>query len=187
MPGNCELVARLATGQMQHWWRLNGAPWTWACSTNFGANVRDAGSSMVQTRGVKNGQLELVCALNSGAMQRYARNDDAGFVWSAKEIFGANTIGAPMMIEGQFGATDENTSGNLELCVAVAGGKVEHWWCTTARAWQRSATFGANVAGVVSLIEGSYGFDLEMVVKRTDGRLQHYWRDGAGWHAGAIL
>jgi hypothetical protein len=53
--------------------------------------------------------------------------------------------------------------------------------------WLHSATFGHNVATVVALLEGSFGFNLEVVVLRTDNRLQHYWRDGGGWHEGAII
>jgi len=29
--------------------------------------------------------------------------------------------------------------------------------------------------------------DLEVIVLRTDQQLQHYWRDGAGWHAGPVI
>jgi hypothetical protein len=40
---------------------------------------------------------------------------------------------------------------------------------------------------VLSLLQGSFGFNLEVIVERTDGRHQHYWRDGAGWHAGVVI
>jgi hypothetical protein len=29
--------------------------------------------------------------------------------------------------------------------------------------------------------------NLEVIVLRTDGQLQHYWRDGAGWHEGPVI
>jgi len=50
-----------------------------------------------------------------------------------------------------------------------------------------SATFGSSVAYVVALLEGSFGFNLEMIVQRTDGMLQHYYRDDGGWHAGVVI
>jgi hypothetical protein len=103
------------------------------------------------------------------------------------------------MIRSQFGATNETIPGNYELCVAV-GGKIEHWWTggnpeptlqswngTTAK-WTLSETFGTNVAGqhvkqVLGLMQSSYGFDLELVAELDDGKLQHFSRDGSGWHA----
>jgi len=33
----------------------------------------------------------------------------------------------------------------------------------------------------------SYGANLKLIAERTDGKYQHYWRDGGGWHAGAII
>lgn len=41
--------------------------------------------------------------------------------------------------------------------------------------------------GVIALVEGSFGFDLEVAALRQDGTLQHLWRDGAGWHEGVII
>ncbi|MGW0365490.1 hypothetical protein [Streptomyces sp. NPDC002990] len=37
------------------------------------------------------------------------------------------------------------------------------------------------------MLQSSFGFNLEVVVLRTDRRLQHYWRDGAGWHEGPVI
>ncbi len=92
------------------------------------------------------------------------------------------------MIEGQYGAADENAVGNFELCVAV-GGKVQHWWRNNHGngAWSNSATFGHDVRSVVALLEGSYGFNLEIVVELTSGNIQHYWRDNGGWHEGVVI
>jgi hypothetical protein len=101
--------------------------------------------------------------------------------------FGAGITSAPCLIEGQFGAQDELDVGNFELCVA-ANGQIEHWWRDNHALgpWTRSAVFGQSVRRVVGLIEG-LGFNLELVAERTDGRYQHYWRDGAGWHAGPVI
>lgn len=75
---------------------------------------------------------------------------------------------------------------------------MEHWWRGNAggSAWSRSAVFGHDVAAVTGMLQGSFGFNLEVVVLRTDGLLQHYWRGGAsrtgsgggvGWHEGAVI
>lgn len=68
-------------------------------------------------------------------------------------------------------------------------GQVEHWWRGNASGspWRRSAVFGHDVASVTGMLQGSFGFNLEVIVLRTDRRLQHYWRDGAGWHEGSVI
>jgi hypothetical protein len=78
--------------------------------------------------------------------------------------------------------------GNFELCVA-ANGQVQHWWRNNqnGNAWNNSATFGHNVLAVAGLLQSSFGFNLEVVVLRTDKQLQHYWRDGREWHEVIII
>ncbi len=91
------------------------------------------------------------------------------------------------MIEGSYGAADEKSVGNFELCVAV-GEVIQHWWRSQIDGlWRQSASFGHNAKSVISLVEGSYGFNLEVIVLRFDNKLQHYWRDGAGWHEGVVF
>jgi hypothetical protein len=53
--------------------------------------------------------------------------------------------------------------------------------------WQRSATFGHDIKHVWGLLEGSFGFNLEAIVETTEGALQHYFRDGDGWHEDAVI
>ena len=66
---------------------------------------------------------------------------------------------------------------------------MQHWWRAnySDRLWRKSATFGSGVKAVIALVEGSYGFNLEVIVLTIDNKLQHYWRDGGGWHAGVII
>ena len=93
------------------------------------------------------------------------------------------------MIQGQYGMTTEaGPHGNFELCVAVDG-RVQHWWRANSgdQGWRQSAVFGHDVAVVAGLCEGSYGMNLEVIVLRNDQQLQHYWRDGAGWHEGPVI
>jgi hypothetical protein len=184
-PGNLEVVVRTANGMLNHWWRINGPPWTWTDAGRFGSDVAFSGPSLVQTQ---NKNLELVCVLTNGQMQFWTHDAEAPWVWHAGPTFGGGVASTPCMIEGQYGATDQTVAGNYELCVAV-GGQVEHWWRNnqSGGTWTKSAAFGHDVRAVAALVEGSFGFNLEVVVLRTDNQLQHYWRDGAGWHEGVII
>jgi hypothetical protein len=183
-PGNFEVVVRTANGQLNHWWR-DGA---WHDGGRFGAQVAYSGPSLVQSHYGTQGNLELVAVLQSGQMQHFWRDDDHGNVWHAGVMFGGGIHSPPCMIEGQYGAGNENAVGNFELCVA-ANGQVQHWWRNNQSAgqWSHSATFGHDVQAVAALVEGSFGFNLEIVVLRTDNRMQHYWRDGGGWHEGPVI
>ena len=118
-------------------------------------------------------------------MQHFWRDDDHGFVWHAGPSFGSGVHSPPVHDPGPVRHGLEFAQGNFELCVAVDG-QVQHWWRNNAGdgGWRQSATFGHDVQAVAGLVEGSFGFNLEVVVLRTDRQLQHYWRDGAGWHEG---
>ncbi|MFD5144378.1 C1 family peptidase [Streptomyces sp. NPDC058401] len=185
-PGNFEVVVRTADGRLNHWWRINGAPWTWNDGGRFGSGIAHFGPALVQTRAR---HLDLVATRTDGRMQLWWRDDPNGFVWRPGEVFGSGITSAPCLIEAQHGAADEDTAGNYELCVTGAGGRVEHWWRGNAggAAWRRSAVFGHDVRAVTGMLQGSFGFNLEVIVLRTDRLLQHYWRDGDGWHEGALI
>ena len=187
-PANFEVVVRTTDGRLNHWWRDNGPPWHWHDGGRFASGVAFSGASLVQGREGTLGSLEVVSVLCDGRMQHWWRDDDHGFVWKLRDTFGAGVSSAPCMIEGQYGAADERQSGNYELCVAV-GGQVQHWWRNNRgdKLWRHSATFGQGVMAVAGLVEGSFGFNLEVVVLRWDRQLQHYWRDGAGWHASPVI
>lgn len=187
-PGHFEAVVRTADGRLHHWWRMNGAPWTWHDGGRFASGIAHYGPALVQTRAR---HLDLVAARTDGRMQRWWRDDADGVGWRPGEVFGsgAPAVSAPCLIESQDGAADETTAGTYELCVAVEGGRVEHWRRAHAAGtpWTRDAVFGQGVRAVTGMLQGSFGFRLEAVVQRTDRRLQHYWRDGAGWHEGALI
>ena len=187
-PGNFEVAVRTADGRLNHWWRDNGPPWNWHDGGRFANDVAYSGPALVQSRYGAQGNLELVCTLSDGRMQHWWRDNDHGMTWNPGPTFGSGVASPPCMIEGEFGSGSENAVGNFELCVA-AGGQVQHWWRNNQgdMAWINSATFGHDALSVVSLVEGSYGFNLEAIVLRTDGMLQHYWRDGAGWHEGPVI
>jgi len=189
-PGNFEVVVRVAEGKLAHWWRDSNPVSPWVEGAIFGHDVKLSAPTLIQRR---DRGLDVVCVKEDGAMQRYWRDDAGGMVWHAGEKFGRHVKTPPVMIEGQFGASNEALQGNYELCVAVDGA-IEHWWRDNqgTQTWQRSSTFGTNIAGanvaeVLGLIESSYGFDLEVVALLNNGDLQHFWRSGGTWFAGPVL
>jgi Papain family cysteine protease/FG-GAP-like repeat len=196
-PGDFEVVMRTPDARLSHWVRENGATWaalpgSWREVVRFGASVALSGPTLVQSRmgaAVANGgygELHVVCVLNAGQMQHWSRMGMAA--WQPRATFGAGISSPPCMIEGQFGMNDETGIGNFELCVA-AGGQVQHWWRANGAtgAWAQGAAFGHDVQAVAGLLQGSYGFNLEVIVLTTSLQLQHYWRDGAGWHEGVVI
>ncbi|MER6781277.1 MULTISPECIES: C1 family peptidase [unclassified Streptomyces] len=185
-PGNFEVVVRTADGRLNHWWRINGAPWTWNDGGRFASDIAHYGPALVQTR---SRHLDLVATRTDGRMQLWWRDDPNGFAWRPGEVFGSAITSAPCLIEAQYGAADEDTAGNYELCAVGAGGRVEHWWRGNAAgsAWNRSAVFGHDALAVTGMLQGSFGFNLEVIVLRTDRQLQHHWRDAAGWHEGPVI
>ena len=51
----------------------------------------------------------------------------------------------------------------------------------------KAAVFGHNVKHVWGLVQGSFGFNLDVIVETTDGSLQHYYRNGDGWNEGVLI
>lgn len=184
-PGNFEVVVRTRDGHLNHWWRDGGG---WHDGGRFGGGIALSGASLVQSTYGVNGNLELVAVTNAGQLQHFWRDDDHGFSWHAGPLFGSGIYSPPCMIQGQYGMGSEFAMGNFELCVA-AGGQVQHWWRNNSAGggWSHSATFGHDVQAVAGLLEGSYGFNLEVIVLRTDHQLQHYWRGGGVWHEGPVI
>jgi len=185
-PGNFEVVVRTADSKLSHWFRKGGV---WHNAGSFGSNIAFSGASLIQSKYGPKGNFELVCVLSNGTMQHWWRDNDLGNLWRPGVTFGSGVSSPPCMIEGEYGRANEKSIGNFELCVAVAG-KVEHWWRNNSgnRNWQKSATFGHDIKSVIALVEGSFGFfNLEVVVLRTDNKLQHYWREFGNWKEGVII
>ena len=96
------------------------------------------------------GNYEVVCVLSNGTMQHWQR---FGTDWRGGVNFGSNVASSPCMIEGEFGRSTENHTGNFELCVAV-GGQVQHWSRdnqSSGREWRRQSTFAHDVRAVAGI------------------------------------
>lgn len=199
-PGDFEAIVVTPNGYAEHWTKHNSQPWTrlpgeWYLRERFGGNIGYSGPSLVQSKlGVTgspengSGELHYVCTATNGQLQHWRRPAPSSGAWSLIGTFGQNAASAPCMIEGTYGAGNEMGIGNFELCVTV-GNQIEHWWRHNASSgpWNRSAVFGADVRRVIGLIQSSFATNLEVIAERTDGRYQYYWRDGSGWHSGAII
>lgn len=196
-PGDFETVVVDSWGVAHHWTKHNSAPWTqppgtWIDRGVVARNIAFGGPGLVLSRlgrtvPVENdsGELHYVCTSADGQMHHLSLGSHG---WTEISSFGSGVDSAPCLIEGTYGAGNEMGVGNFELCVAVQG-QIEHWWRWNQGngPWSRSAVFGANVRRVLGLIQSTFGTNLEILVENTDGSTQHYWRDGAGWHAGPVI
>jgi hypothetical protein len=194
-PGDFEVVVRTSGGKLAHWSRQNGPPWdrppgTWFERARFASSVRRSGPALVQSRfGIGDraelgqGRLEVVCVLNSGQMQHWSRDPGPVSQWVPVDIFGSGVDSPPFMIEGNLGAT-QRAMGAFEL-VVVVNQRVQHWRRSHvgAPSWQLISTFASGVAEVLGLLQGSYGFDLEIILRHTNGSLTHWYSDAPnpGW------
>ncbi len=188
-----------STGVLEHWTKHNSFPWTkppgtWYLRQQFGSGIAYAGAALVQSRlGVADileydqGELHYVCVGTDNQM-RHFRRASATASWQLVATFGGGIMSTPVMIEGQFGAQNELDVGNFELCVASLG-QIQHWWRNNhgGTSWNHSATFGSGVSRVVGLLQGSFGFNLEVVAQMQNGTHQHFWRDAGGWHQGVVI
>jgi hypothetical protein len=150
----------------------------------LGRPVKEVGGSLVQTT---KGNLELVCLLANGQLQHWTRADGTSWAWSAVTTFASGCRTAPVLIEGQFGRTDEFASGNYELVVTLNDGTMQHWWRAPGGTWTYAASIGTGIDRVLAIVQSSFGFNLEVVARRQDGNMQHFWRDGTGWHNGVLI
>ncbi len=192
-PGNFEVVVVTATGNLSHWERDNSkSSMPWSNVATFGSHIAFGGSTLVQSQFGTQGNFEFVAVLGNGQMQHWWRNNDSPTKpWAPSATFGSGVSSQPCMIQGTYGMSNENTNGNFELCVAV-NGMVQHWWrdnSSGSQPWTLSQTFGdGTITAVGGLLQGSFGFNLELIVETRAGKIQHYYRDGnMAWHAAEVI
>jgi len=203
-PGDFEAIILRNTGALQHWTKHNSWPWTphlpgeWYLTEEFGSGISYAGAGLVQSRmGVTGvlesgqGELHYVCTGNNQQIHHFSRTSLSSS-WQLRETFGEGITGAPVMIESQYGASNELDFGNFELCVPVSGGGVEHWYRDNhaGGGWQKAEAFstvGFTITQIIGLLEGSINFDLEMVAECSDGHIRHFWRFLGFWFGGNLI
>jgi hypothetical protein len=199
-PGDFEVVMLTLHGEVEHWTKHNGSPWTQPPGTWYKSGsvaqtgIVAAGPALVSSRRNISGPLEQetgelhYVAAAANELRHFRRLP--GGVWSQVAAFGSGTYTGPCMIETP-SAGDELQAGLLELFVET-GNSVEHWIIPPPSPlvpftiWARTATFGSDVRRVIGALLGSNA-NLEVYVERTDGRYQRYERVGANWTAGPII
>ena len=200
-PGDFEVVVMTTNGDVEHWTKHNGSPWTkppgtWYKRATLTTAGNASGPALVSSRRnltteleQETGELHYVCAAG-GQLQHFVSASPAG-PWSLDAAFGRGPYTGPAMIETLNESGNELGAGPLQLFVET-GNQIEHWFLPAPSkwlpfpTWNRVTVFGADVLRVIGAIQGS-GSLLEVYVERTDGRFQEYARTGINWVAGAIL
>ena len=135
-PGNLEVVAR--TGNvLHHFWR--GSNLQWHGPGQIATGVAGTPALIEGTWGATSsrpGNFELVSPLAGGGLGHWWRNNDASQAWSGPAAFGAGTVDAVGLVQGNFGSP-----GNLEV-VARVGRRLEHYWRDSATLrWSGATSF----------------------------------------------
>lgn len=121
-PGNLEVVALTASGQLVAYWRENHSPFTWHGPTATFASGVTGNPSLIQSSFGTKGNFEVVVPRVSGGLAHFWRNNDAsGFPWSGPNPFGSGGANQVSLIQSNFGP------GNLEVDAYVGSSKVQYW------------------------------------------------------------
>ena len=80
----------------------------------------------------------------------------------------------------------------MEIVYTTTGGRLHHWWTGGGGSgpWNDGGIFGpTGCTGIPGFVQGDYNApgNFEVVVSVAGNKLQHVWRDGAGWHNGAVF
>ena len=186
-PGNLEALATDSDGNLDFFWRLDRAPWTWSGPFRIASAVRGAPSLVQSRHGVK-GNFEVVVPHRDGGLAHLWRDNDNAMRWSAPGRFGgaARYVGASL-IQSNYGRP-----GNLEVVATDEAGNLDFFWRLDRSPWTWSGPFrvATRLRGTPSLIQSRHGRqgNFEVVAPHVDGGLAHLWRDndnGMRWSAPA--
>jgi hypothetical protein len=145
------------------------------------------GMGLVQTRVGNPADFVLGVPTLGGGFGQYTRDNDTAwqFPWTGPVKFGSGDV------EGV--ALARANSGQL-IAVGVVGGALQLWSKPEGGgSWSGPAVIGTGFRGHPGIVQGKWGGrgNLELVVARQAGGLQHFWRDGdrAGepWIAGPLF
>lgn len=121
-PGNLEVVALTATGQLVHYWRESNSPFTWHGPTATFASGVTGNPSLIQSTFGTKGNFELVVPRVPGGLVHFWRNNDVGgFPWSGPTPFGSGGAKQVSLIQSNFGP------GNLEVDAISGTSKFQYW------------------------------------------------------------
>jgi hypothetical protein len=154
-----------------------------------------AGNVFESGNGPHHCNLELLRGTSPHVMHLWRADGGGGYAWHrAGELQSDNDAGAGAACIGQPACTATTYNRNFEAVYWEGSGRLRHWWMDqTVNAWHDGGRFGpADVEGYPGFLQSNYGApgNLEVVVRRRGGRLQHWWRDGAApfaWHDGGTI
>jgi lysyl endopeptidase len=173
-PGDFEVVTPLAGGGMAHYARNN--QWlAWSIPVTFGTGVGVVSDvSMIQSTFGGGGHLEVVARVGDRLAHFWRGND---LQWHGPTVvFGSGIAGPPSLIQNR-------ATGHFEVAAPLAGGGMALYTRdNNTHVWSGPVLFGGGRIRSVSLIQGNYGDNLELVA-REDCDLVHYWREGFGTFA----
>ncbi|WP_346293853.1 M12 family metallopeptidase [Sphaerothrix gracilis] len=179
--GNFEVVTGASGNGIVHYYRDNdasGVPWH-SGTTHFSdlGNVNDV--SLIQ--GNFGNNLEIVARCGNQLVHCYR---EGGSNWQKGPTFATNAGGTPGFIQGRYG-----TRGNFEVVAPASGNGIVHYYRDNDASgvpWHNGGTHLTNLGDVddVSLIQGNFGNNLE-IVARCGNQLVHCYREeGSNWQKG---
>jgi hypothetical protein len=204
--GNFYVVCVTDWGTMQLWWRDNDNGGTWMRGEVFGGQVGETPVCMIQgefgTTDEKSiGNFEL-CVAVGGQVQHWWRDnsklstevpradyatpgmsDGVSQLVKSSRILSTNDRVTRMDVAALL--SDESGSNVPSLAHAALDNAVLS--SPPIKRWHQTAVFGHDVKHVWGLVQGSFGFNLDVIVETTNGALQHYSRNGDGWHEGVVI
>jgi hypothetical protein len=187
--GDFELVVPLSSGGLAHFRRDNDDPsLPWHGPTAFGVEAGPVEAvALLQSNFGDPGNLEVVARIGD-RLALFSRESDPPFSWRGPTFFFSGASGVPGFVQSHFG-----DKGNFELVTPLQEGGVVHLWRNNDAPelpWSPpSSPFAVQETVLAaSLIESSFGTpgsggNLEVVLRSSDERYLHYWRqDGPPWN-----
>lgn len=179
--GNFEVVVPSPGGGIAHYWRDNDDPlMQWHGPAIFGV---DAGTvdavSLIQ--GTFGRNFEVVARIG-GQLTHFWR--DFNLSWhDGGVVLASGASGTPSLIQGNLGPPP----GNFEVVTPLASGGLAHLSRNnTTLQWSAAETFGQGNFSDVSLIQSTFGGNLE-VIARSGDQLRHFWRDSLSWYESGVF
>ena len=210
--GHFYVVCVTVWGTLQLWWRDNDFGGPWRAGEVFGRQAGETPVCMIQgqygtTSELSVGNFEL-CVAVGGRVQHWWRDNSAltnevpradvadprfrdgvyHVVTAASHqtaLSGHDRLAAhPVRADITSLLADDNAKVSVTAQGALGNAALSP---TALDRWHLGAVFGHDVKHVWGLMQSSYGCNLELMVEKNDGSLQHCWRDGDGWHEGAVI
>jgi len=196
---NWELVSPAAHGGgVLHFWRDNstGFPLNddWRLAPRFLESLGSVDAVTMIESQLAEGAFALEVVVRVGARLWFAWRN-AALQWAGPfplEVDGRQVLdaaGVPSLIQSRYGAKRRN----FELVTPRQGGGLLHLWRNNDPVNPADWRWGfaapvldpAGRYGSVSLLQGAFGPDpgnLELVARRDDGSVMHFWRDAGTMH-----